>query len=63
LYPHELINWQAERGTVDPSAMPMMGATWANLDPLEFTCLTRMVNENHGDTVLLDLSDLDMAKA
>lgn len=63
LYPHELINWQAERGSLDPSAMPIMGATWADLDPLEFTRLKRMVDENHGDTVLLDLSDLDMAKA
>ena len=40
-----------------------MGATWADLDPLEFTRLKRMVDENHGDSALLDLSDLDMAKA
>lgn len=63
LYPHELINWQAERGTLDPSAMPINGATWADLDPLEFTRLRRMVDENHGDSVLLDLPDLDVAKA
>ncbi len=63
LYPHELINWQAERGNLDPSAMPIMGAAWTDLDPLEFTRLKRMVDENHGDTALLDLSDLDMAKA
>lgn len=63
LYPHELINWQAERGSLDPSAMPIMGATWADLDPLEFIRLKRMVDENHGDSALLDLSDLDMAKA
>jgi len=63
LYPHELINWQAERGSLDPSAMSIMGATWADLDPLEFIRLKRMVDENHGDSALLDLSDLDMAKA
>ena len=63
LYPHELINWQAERGSLDPSAMPVMGATWADLDPLEFIRLKRMVDENHGDSALLDLSDMDMAKA
>lgn len=63
LYPHELINWQAERGSLDPSALPIMGGTWADLDPLEFTRLRRMVDENHGDSALLDLSDLDMAKA
>jgi ATP-dependent DNA helicase RecG len=63
LYPHELINWQAERGNLDPSAMPINGATWADLDPLEFTRLRRMVDENHGDSVLLDLPDLDVAKA
>ena len=43
--------------------MPMIGATWADLDPLEFTRLRRMVDENHGDAVLLDLPDLDLAKA
>jgi ATP-dependent DNA helicase RecG len=63
LYPHELINWQAERGNLDPSAMPIIGATWVDLDPLEFTRLRRMVDENHGDSVLLDLPDLDVAKA
>ena len=63
LYPHELINWQAERGNLDPSAMPINGVTWADLDPLEFTRLRRMVAENHGDSVLLDLPDLDVAKA
>jgi ATP-dependent DNA helicase RecG len=63
LYPHELINWQAERGSLDPSAMPILGTTWADLDPLEFTRLRRMVAENHGDAVLLDLPDLDLAKA
>ncbi len=63
LYPHELINWQAERGSLDPSAMPIVGATWADLDPLEFNRVKRMVTENHGDTALLDLSDQDMAKA
>lgn len=63
LYPHELINWQAERGSLDPSAMPILGTTWADMDPLEFTRLRRMVAENHGDVVLLDLPDLDLAKA
>ena len=63
LYPNELINWQAERGSVDPSTLPVTGSSWDELDPLEFTRLRRLVTEYHGDSVILDLSDLDLAKA
>ena len=63
LYPHELINWQAERGNLDPSALPIAGATWADFDPLEFERLRRMIVENHGDAVTLELPDLDLARA
>ena len=63
LYPHELVNWQAERGKLDPSSLPITNATWHDLDPLEFTRLRRMIEENHGDAALLELSDLEIAKA
>ena len=63
LYPHELPGWRADRGTVDVSAMPVPGTTWADLDPLEFARLRRMVQENRGDAALLELSDQEMAHA
>jgi ATP-dependent DNA helicase RecG len=40
-----------------------MRAAWSDLDPLEFDRLRRLVTENHGDSAILDLSDLDLAKA
>jgi ATP-dependent DNA helicase RecG len=63
LYPHELVNWRAERGTLDPSAMTVEGTGWGDLDLLEFERLRRMVAENRGDTALLELSDQEIARA
>ncbi|MBM4029630.1 MAG: AAA family ATPase [Planctomycetes bacterium] len=63
LYPHELPGWRADRGTVDVSSLPIPGATWSDLDPLEFVRLRRMVEENRGDAALLDLSDEETARA
>ena len=62
-YPHELPGWRADRGTTDVSALPVPGATWADLDPLEFVRLRRMVEENRGDIALLELSDEEIARA
>ncbi len=63
LYPHELSAWRADRGQADGTAMPVPGATWQDLDPLEFARLRRLVEENHGDASLLELSDLEVAQA
>jgi len=63
LYPHELISWRADRGQVDLSALPIPGARWEDLDPLEFARLRRMVEENRGDAALLELSDVEIARA
>ena len=63
LYPHELPSWRADRGLLDLSAMPVPDTTWTDLDPLEFARLRRMVEENRGDTALLDLSDEEIARA
>jgi len=63
LYPYELTNWLAERGQADPSSLVVPEATWDDLDPLEFARLRRMVEENPGDTALLDLSDREIAGA
>ena len=63
LYPHELSGWRADRGLADVSAMPVSGATWADLDPLELARLRRMVEENRGDAALLELSEQELACA
>jgi len=63
LYAYELTGWLAERGQADPTALVVSDATWDDLDPLEFTRLRRMVEENPGDTALLRLSDREIAGA
>ena len=63
LYAHELANWLAERGRGDVSALVVPGSTWDDLDPLEFVRLRRLVEENHGDGALLELSDQGIARA
>ncbi|MGM0577138.1 MAG: ATP-binding protein [Myxococcota bacterium] len=52
-------------GSPDPSAQVVSGVTWGELDPLEFDRLRRMIRESRGrgDTGLLDLSNIDLAKA
>lgn len=56
---------QADRGGLDPSAQVVAAARWEDLDPLEFERYRRNVRERRGrsDESLLDLSDLDLAKA
>ena len=63
LYPYELPSWKADRGQADMTAMPVAEATWNDLDPLEFARLRRLVEENRGDSVLLELSDEGVARA
>ncbi len=63
LYPHELTGWRADRMQVDVTATPVTGASWSDLDSLEFARLRRMVEENRGDQVLLELSDEELARA
>ncbi len=63
LYSHEIIGWRADRGMADLSALPIPEATWADLDTVEFARLRRMVEENRGDTVLLNLTDEGIANA
>ena len=63
LYPHELPSWRADRGVADASALLVPDASWADLDPLEFVRLRRMVREFHGDAALLELDDDQLARA
>lgn len=56
---------QADRGLLDPSAQIVADARWEHLDPLEFERFRRSVRERRGrsDESLLDLPDLELAKA
>lgn len=63
-YYHEMLARQADRGAQDYSALVIPGATWDDLDPLEFHRFRRCVRENRGgDQSLLALSDAEVAKA
>jgi len=63
LFPDELINWRAERGLADYSALPVADASWEHLDSLEFARMRRMIEENFGDGALLELDDKEIARA
>ncbi len=63
LYPYELPAWRADRGFWDYTAQPVEGASWQDLDPLEFERLRRLVQEYHGDAQLRSLDDRQLARA
>lgn len=65
LHFHEMQALQAERGLLDYSALVVPEARWEDLDPLEFERLRRSIRERRGlgDETLLDLPDLELAKA
>lgn len=56
---------QSSRVQLDPSAQIVGDARWQDLDPLEFERFRRSVRERRGrsDESLLDLPDLELAKA
>jgi ATP-dependent DNA helicase RecG len=62
---HEMQASLASRGTLDYSALAVPEASWEDLDPLEFERFRRLLRESrgHGDAVLLDLPDFELAKA
>lgn len=62
---HEMQAHQADRGLLDYSALVVHGARWEDLDPLELERMRRSIRERRGrsDETLLELSDLDLAKA
>lgn len=60
---HEMQALQASRGLLDYSALVVPKARWEDLDPLEFARFRRFVREYRGDTTLLDLPDIELAKA
>ena len=56
---------QADTGTRDYTSLPIPEAGWDALDPLECERLRRLIRESRGqgDASLLELSDLELAKA
>jgi ATP-dependent DNA helicase RecG len=62
---HEMQAHQIELGLLDYSALVVPGARWDDLDPLEFERYRRFIRESQGrgDASLLDLPDVELAKA
>jgi len=62
---HEMQAYQADRGMLDYSTLVIPQASWQDLDPLEFERYRRSIRESRGrgDQALLDLPDLELAKA
>jgi ATP-dependent DNA helicase RecG len=62
---HEMQAQQADRGVLDYSALTVEGVRWDDLDPIEIERFRRVVREGsgRGDTSLLDLPDIELAKA
>lgn len=56
-YPHEFVTRQSDLGVLDHSAMPVVGATVADFDPLERERLRQMIERYGGDRSLATLSD------
>ncbi|CAM3369326.1 ATP-binding protein [Rhodothermus bifroesti] len=60
---HEMQSLQADRGILDYSALPVPQARWEDLDPLEFERFRRSIRERGGDSSLLKLDNIELAKA
>jgi ATP-dependent DNA helicase RecG len=62
---HEMQARIADRGALDYSAVVVPDARWDDLDPLELERYRRAIRESRGrgDAALLDLPDLELAKA
>lgn len=65
LLPHEIQSREGSRGAQDYSALPVQGARWEDLDPLEFERLRQTIARNPGraDSSLLSLADEELVKA
>ena len=65
MQPADFQSLQSSRGLLDYSSLVVEGATWEDLDPLEFERFRRFVRENPGwgDPTLLELPDRELAKA
>ncbi|HET9896712.1 MAG TPA: crosslink repair DNA glycosylase YcaQ family protein [Streptosporangiaceae bacterium] len=62
---HEMLAHEVDRGAVDWAGLRIGGATWADLDPLEFERLRRLTATagDRADRLLASLSDREIASA
>lgn len=62
---HEMLAHEVDRGAVDWAGLRIGGATWADLDPLEFERLRRLTASagDRADRLLASLSDREIASA
>jgi ATP-dependent DNA helicase RecG len=62
---HEMLAHEIDRGAIDYAAIEVPEARWADLDPLEFERLRRLIRESAGggDATLVGLADVEIAKA
>jgi len=60
---HEMLAHEVDRGAVDWAAVRVGGASWEDLDPLEFERLRRLAGSSGtgADSVLASLSDREIA--
>ncbi|RMH30001.1 MAG: winged helix-turn-helix transcriptional regulator [Candidatus Hydrogenedentota bacterium] len=65
MQPADFQSLQSSRGLLDYCGLVVDGASWEDLDPLEFERFRRFVQENPGqsDSTLLRLPDWELAKA
>lgn len=62
-YPYQHRSRYSDLGLFDYSAQIVEGATWTDLDPLEFERLRQTIQRLRGDAVLLTLDDYQLAQA
>jgi len=62
-YPQEHRSRRIDLGLVDFTAQVIEGVEYNDLDPLEFERVKQAISRLRGDRALLDLSDIDVAKA
>jgi ATP-dependent DNA helicase RecG len=62
-YPHEFASRQSDLGMLDYSALPVVGASIEDLDPLERERLRQLVERYGGDRTLVGLSDEEIEGA
>lgn len=62
---HEMLASEIDRAAVDFAALPVRGANWSHLDPLEFERVRQLVSAagDRADRVLPELSDREIAHA
>ncbi len=61
----DMLGLQSQRCLQDYSSLSVEGATWDDLDPLEFERFRRIIRESRGkgDVALSSLTDVELAKA